>query len=96
MTHLPLPATPVFSLRGTLLTQLPKDLLRVERSNMYDYLWVFSQKAPFRSLVWHSVRDEGTSGETGDTEHFPLSVHDRGASRVQLCVVEKDFLSPLY
>lgn len=50
------------------------------------------QEISFKKFgVWHCVRDKWTLGGTGDTQHFPVSVHERGASWVQLCAVEKDF-----
>lgn len=38
----------------------------------------FKKKAPLKIRVWYCVREKETSNKTGDTQHSPLSAHERG------------------
>lgn len=78
----------------TLLTNLPNGLLGFERSNIFILIitvFFFFPNSSKTFQAWHCVRDKWAAGEFGDLQHSLLSVHERGALWVQLCVLEKRF-----
>lgn len=94
------PAPPSASVQQhrTFLTDLPKVLLGFEKPNIFILIFLFfktlfppSPNSPKKFQAWHCARDKWTAGEIGDLQHSLLSVHERGALFIQLCVLKKDF-----